>query len=273
MTVKRRCVVEVRPLARNTLLAACVTMLGSGAAPAAPRDAPDAPAPALRKALAERYPQVQIVGIRPAPIPGLYEIYSADRLFYADATGNYLLAGTLVDTRTKIDLSRQHFDAFNSVDFARLPVDQSIRTVRGSGARHIAVFEDPDCPYCRQLEKEMLSLQDVTIYTYLYPLADVHPAARANAHAIWCATDRAQAWHEWMIEGKIPTAAAVCAGDPIDALQTLGNALHVTSTPTLFFEGGRRITGTVTAGEIEQVLKAQSSAAAGASSAAAAPRS
>jgi thiol:disulfide interchange protein DsbC len=213
--------------------------------------------PGLRKTLAERYPQVHILGVRPAELRGLYEVYTGDSIFYSDAAGDYVLSGQLIDTRTKAELTRQRLDALNSVDFGKLPLEQAIKTVRGSGERRIAVFEDPDCPYCKQLEKELQRLDNVTIYTFLYPLTALHPAARVNAHAIWCGADPARAWHDWMLEGKIPATSSSCTTDPIDALQALGKQLHITSTPVMFLEQGGRVSGAQSAQEIEQQLQAQ----------------
>ena len=121
------------------------------------------------------------------------------------------------------------------VDFKTLPVAQAIKVVKGNGSRTFAVFSDPDCPYCQQLEKSLLSVTDYTMYVYLYPIAALHPQAPVKAHAIWCAPDRALAWNEWMKDKKLPATNKACSGDPIDSLQKLGDTLHINSTPTLFF--------------------------------------
>lgn len=235
-----------------------VILLVAGLAQAADFKEP----PGLRKTIEERYPQLHIVSVRAAEIPGLYEVYTGDGIIYSDAAGDYLLNGPLVDSRTKANVTKQHLDAFNSVDFDKLPLDQAIKTVRGNGARRVAVFEDPDCPYCKELEKELQKVDNVTIYTFLYPLTALHPAARVNAHAIWCAPDRSSAWHDWMLDGKIPAAAASCTADPIDPLLMLGQSLHINSTPVMFLEHGKRVSGAQSAGEIEALLL-QSSGQAG----------
>jgi thiol:disulfide interchange protein DsbC len=232
-------------------LAWTMVLLAIGLAQAADFKEP----PTLRKTIEERYPQLHILSVRAAEIPGLYEVYTGEGIIYSDAAGNYLLSGQLIDSRTKADITKQHLDALNSVDFDKLPLDQAIKTVRGNGERRIAVFEDPDCPYCKQLEKELQRVDNVTVYTFLYPLTALHPAARVNAHAIWCAADPSRAWRDWMLEGKIPASAATCPADPIEPMLKLGKELHINSTPVMFMEHGKRVSGAQTAGEIEALLQ------------------
>ena len=141
----------------------------------------------------------------------------------------------------------------NKIDFAALPFDLAIKTVRGDGSRKLAVFADPLCPYCRQLEQAMQGITNVTIYTFLYPLESIHPGASVKAVAIWCAKDRSLAWSKWMLQ-KTDPGDVRCKGAPIDTLQKLGDKLHVNSTPTLFTADGRRTMGAMKHNEIEQLL-------------------
>ena len=178
-------------------------------------------------------------------------------MVYVDRTGEYLFGGPLIATRTKADLSHQALDDRDSIQFDQLPIDKAIKTVRGNGERTLAVFADPDCPYCHNLEKELAGLSDVTIYTFLYPLVQLHPDARNKAHAIWCAPDRSVAWRDWMILDKgTPAAASGCTQDPIEDLQALGSSLKVASTPVIFLENGHRISGTRTAGQLNASIAA-----------------
>jgi thiol:disulfide interchange protein DsbC len=207
----------------------------------------------LQDTLQKRYPDVKLEGVQTTPIPGVYEVFAGGRVVYTDSTGDYMILGKLVDTRTRHDLSAEHLDAHNSIDFDKLPFDRAIKFVKGNGHRRLAVFADPDCPYCQQLEKELASVTDVTVYVFLYPLENVHPNATAHAHAIWCSPDRAAAWTGWMIDHKAPTGST-CEGDPVNELQTLGTSLRVSSTPTLFFESGRRVGGLVDTNTLQQIL-------------------
>jgi thiol:disulfide interchange protein DsbC len=240
-------------LTRLACLAA-LAGIASGAlaqATGTPRDA----SAQLRATLTQRYPEVHIEAIEASPVAGLYAVFAGGRVLYADASGDYLLLGKLVDTRTRRDLSADALDAHNSIDFAKLPFADSIRIVRGSGVRRLAIFEDPDCPYCLELEKQLRSVNDVTIFVFLLPLEDLHPNATAHARAIWCARDRGRAWSEWMSERTAP-AVAECTSDPIGATRALAESLRITSTPTLFLESGRRLGGALPASELETLLGA-----------------
>jgi thiol:disulfide interchange protein DsbC len=213
---------------------------------------------AVKSALHARYPDTRVEDVRPAPIPGWYEVFtSSHQLVYSDASGEHLFVGKLLDTRTGKDLAAETLEQRLSIDFQSLPLEQAIKIVRGSGARRLAVFEDPDCPYCQKLEPQLANLHDVTLYVFLFPLAELHPQARVHAHAIWCAPDRADAWSHWMLERKDPESAD-CTGDPIEQLQTLGAALSVTGTPTLFLPSGKRLEGVIPAQDLERLLALQS---------------
>ena len=210
---------------------------------------------AIKKILASSYPEVQVTDIRPSPIAGLYQVFSADAVVYVDRTGQYLLGGPLIATHTKTDLSKQALDERDAIKWEQLPLDQAIKTVRGNGQRTIAVFADPDCPFCHNLEKELAGLDDITIYTFLYPLTSLHPDARNKAHALWCAPDRSAAWHDWMILDKAPAAPSVpCTEDPLDNLQTFGRTHKIASTPVIFLENGHRISGTLASAQLNTLL-------------------
>jgi thiol:disulfide interchange protein DsbC len=209
---------------------------------------------AIRQSLGKAYPEVQITDIKESPIPGLYQVFSPDAVVYVDRTGQYLIGGPLLDAHTKADLSQQALDARGSIQFAQLPLDKAIKTRRGDGTRVIAVFADPDCPFCHNLEKELAGLTDVTIYTFLYPLVDLHPQALNKAHAIWCAPDRSVAWHDWMILDRPAPSAEGCATDPIGDILELGKTLKINSTPVVFLENGRRLGGTRASAQLDALM-------------------
>jgi len=216
---------------------------------------PDPAAAAIKQTIESRYAGAHVLDVQPSAIPGLYELFMGDQIVYSDATGDYLIVGSMVDTQTKQNLTEARFNDHGRIDFKTLPLNQAIKIVKGNGSRVFAVFSDPDCPFCQQLEKTLLSVTDITMYVFLFPIASLHPQAPAKAHAIWCAADRAQAWGQWMHERKLPPAKS-CSGDPVDALQKLGDTLHVNSTPTMFFANGRRTAGAIPAAELEKDLAA-----------------
>ncbi len=216
------------------------------------------PAGTIKQALESRYPGTRVLEVKPSAMPGLYEVYLGNELVYADASGDYLVGGPLVDTQTHQNLTEARLNDYGKVDFNTLPLQQAIKVVKGNGSRQFAVFSDPDCPFCQELEKTLLKVTDVTMYVFLFPIAALHPQATAKAHAIWCAKDRAQAWSQWMHEKQLPDIKAntVCSGDPVAELQKLGEQLHVNSTPTLFFASGKRVAGALPLDELQRLLSA-----------------
>ena len=222
--------------------------------------AASADADTVRKSLHEQFPQLKIEDVRSSPLPGWYEVFTGSQLVYSDATADHLFVGKLIDTHTKKDLAQEQLENRLVIDFQKLPFDSAIKIVKGDGSRRLALFEDPDCPFCQQLEHELANVNNVTLYVFLFPLAELHPQARVHAHAIWCARDRGDAWTHWMLERKDP-GSAECKSDPIDQLQTLGNDLNVTGTPTFFLSNGKRVEGVLAATKLEELLASQAGAA------------
>lgn len=209
---------------------------------------------AIRKTLGERYPGIVIQAVSPTPMAGVWEVWTGGRLVYTDATAEYLLIGTLVETRGKTNLSQQRLNELRAVKFDSLPLDKSFTVVKGNGERRLAVFTDPDCPFCRRLEQELAKLDNLTVHVFLYPLADLHPAAPQIARNVWCAADRAQTWTGYMLEGKVPAAVDNCDA-PLGAIAELATRLGVEGTPAILFANGRRVDGYIPAAEIEAILK------------------
>jgi thiol:disulfide interchange protein DsbC len=252
-------------------LLACLALLQF---PVAAFGAPSKPdvAATIRQNIESRFPGAHVLDVQPSAIPGVYELFMGDQIVYSDAAGDYLIVGSMVDTQTKENLTEARVNDHGKIDFSVLPLDRAIKIVKGNGSRKFAVFSDPDCPFCQQLEQTLLSVTDITMYVFLFPIASLHPQAPAKAHSIWCAADRQQAWTQWMREKKLPPAKT-CSGDPVDALQKLGDTLHINSTPTLFFANGRRIAGAIPGSELEKDLTAAGSPKASANAPQSAPTS
>lgn len=211
----------------------------------------------LRRAIEATYPKVRIESITKTNYAGLYEVFLDGQIIYTDEKFSFLIAeGRLVEPKTKRDITGERMDELTKVDFAALPFDQAIKIVKGNGSKKLAVFSDPDCPYCKRLEqKELVNITDVTIYTFLYPLEQLHPDAGNKSKAIWCAPDRAKAWTDWAMNGQLPEGAASC-DTPLAKVADLGRKLGITSTPTLIFANGKRILGAYPAKEIEKAMSA-----------------
>jgi thiol:disulfide interchange protein DsbC len=209
----------------------------------------------LRKAIENAYPKMTVESIVKTPYSGLYEVYMNGQIVYTDEKFSFLIAeGHLVDSKTKKDVTTERLADLSKIDFDRLPFDQAIKVVKGNGSRKMAVFSDVDCPFCKRLEQNELStITDVTIYTFLMPLDQLHPDAANKSKAIWCAADRTKAWQDWILNGQLPKKAGNCEV-PLDKVAALAKKLGVTSTPTIFFADGKRMLGAYPAAEIEKAL-------------------
>ena len=228
----------------RTLLAAAALLLAGGHALA--QDA------AIRKALAERIPQLsQIDEVRQTPMKGLYEVRVGTDLFYTDAGGNYLIQGELIDTRARRNLTEDRITKLTAVDFKALPLQDAVTIVRGKGERKVAVFEDPNCGYCKRFEKDLQNVDNVTVYLFLYPI--LSPDSAEKSRNIWCAKDAAGSWHDWMLRDKMP-AAASCDTAALQRNLAFGRKHKITGTPTLLFADGTRIPGAIGAQDVEKRL-------------------
>ena len=213
----------------------------------------------IRATLQARVPTLAVSQLHASPIPGLYEILSPDGLFYTDVKADYLIVGRILETSSHHNLTGERWTALNAVDFASLPFELAIKTVRGNGAQQIAVFADPNCPYCQELETRLAKLDNLTVYVFLFPLEELHPGATSQAHAIWCAPDRSAAWAAWMLRQEAPGAPATgCSSDPVAALARFGEGLRIKTTPTIFFSSGRRYSGLPTDQEFARLFGGQS---------------
>jgi len=215
-----------------------------------------APAPGSHASILERlqhlYPATRFGAVNPTPWPGVFEVAMGANLAYVDESGQFFLFGHLFDMKAQRDLTAERKDSLARVDFQALPLTDAVKDVRGSGARTLAIFSDPDCPYCRKLEAEMRGLTDVTIYTFLMPLASLHPQARGKAIAVWCAKDQTAAWQALMLRNE--ASAANDCPHPVDRNVSLGERLGITATPTLVAADGRILAGAASAVQIEAWL-------------------
>jgi thiol:disulfide interchange protein DsbC len=209
----------------------------------------------LRVTLTQRLPSLTVVSITKLPQLDLYEVVgNGNRIFYTDAGGEFALMGNLIDLKTRVNLTQQRQEQLNVVDFSRLPLDKAFVKVKGDGSRKIAIFTDPDCPYCKRLEEELAKISNVTVYVFLYPLSQLHPDAPRKARAVWCAADRAGAWDALMLEGKEPSAPAPECKDPIAEVEKVATEVGIRGTPGLVFANGTLVPGAISAEEIERYL-------------------
>ena len=208
--------------------------------------------PAIRKTLAERIPQLEKIDeVRATPMGGLYEVRAGTDLFYTDAKGNFLIQGELIDTKARRNLTEDRINKLTAVDFNTLPLQDAFATVRGNGKRKLVVFADPNCGYCKRFERDLQNVDNVTIYTFLYPI--LSPDSAEKSRNIWCAKDRNNAWNDWMLREKTP-AAASCDTAALQRNLAFGKKHKITGTPTLLFANGARVPGAIGAADIEKRL-------------------
>lgn len=211
----------------------------------------------LRAALQERMPDSKIGKISPAPIPGLFEVVvNGINVMYTDEKGELAFFGNLVNLETRDNLTKKRMEELAFVDFSKIPLKNGIVKVKGDGSRKLVVFSDPDCPYCKQLEKELAFVDNVTIYTMLYPLTEIHPDARKRSEAVWCSSDRLKAWENIMLYGKEPSAPKGKCKTPIDDIQALAKSLNIDGTPGLVFQNGKLVPGMLKTEQIEKLMAA-----------------
>ena len=210
----------------------------------------------IRKNLSERLPNFpKIDEVSKTPIPGLYEVRMGQEILYADEQGNHLIQGNLIDTRTRTDLTEARINKLTAIEFASLPLKDAVVIKQGNGSRRLAVFGDPNCGYCKRFERDLAKLQDVTIYTFLYPI--LGPDSNAKSKDIWCAQDSAKVWRAWMIDGVAPPKSmGQCDTAALERNVALGKKHRVQGTPAAVFEDGTRVPGAIPLDSLEKNLAA-----------------
>lgn len=198
--------------------------------------------------------RIPVTSVTKSGYLGLYEVFAGGEVYYTDEKVTAVLHGDLIDAKTRKSITQDRLQKLTAIKFFDLPLEQAVKQVRGNGKRLLATFEDPNCGYCKRLARDMGSLDDVTIYTFLYPI--LSSDSKDKSERIWCAQDRAKAWNDWMIRGVEPPAKpAACDTAAIAKNSDLGNRLGIRGTPNLFFANGERAPGAIPVAEIESRLK------------------
>ena len=196
---------------------------------------------------------VKIDQIRETPYAGLYELRIGNEIRYTDKEGKYLIVGHVFNLKTAEDLTQARIDDVSRIKFSELPLELAIKSVKGNGKRTIAVFEDPNCGYCKRFRQQTLSkIDNVTVYTFLYNI--LSPDSSTKSKNVWCAADRAKAWDDWMLNNVAAPAAPAGCVTPNDRVLALGRKLAVNGTPAIFFADGSRIPGAIDAASLEAKL-------------------
>ena len=213
---------------------------------------------AIRKNLAERLPTAftKIDEVSKTPMAGIWEVrINTSEIFYTDAEGNFLVQGSMFDTRAKKNLTEEREAKLSAIEFSTLPLKDAFTIVRGNGKRKMAVFEDPNCGYCKRFERDMLNIDNVTVHLFLLPI--LGPDSLEKSKNVWCAADKGKAWLDLMVRDQnIPAAKAPCDASALERNVAFSKKHRITGTPTIFYADGSRVPGAVPAEQVEKQLQA-----------------
>lgn len=194
----------------------------------------------IRKTLEARVQGIKIDGVMKTTYLGLWEVRVGDELLYTDEKVSYVFSGSVLDGRNMKNLTEERLQKLTAIKFEDLPLEQAVKVVRGNGRRQLAVFEDPNCGFCKRFEQDLAKLEDVTVYVFLYPILSQNSVDKSKA--VWCSADRAKAWSDLMLSSKTSTLERTC-DNPVEKNLELGRKMRINGTPTTFLPNGQRIVG------------------------------
>jgi thiol:disulfide interchange protein DsbC len=215
----------------------------------------------VKKLVEQKFPGATVRGVTKSPYFGLFEVHLDEQMLYTDPKVTYVFLGSVYDANTKQNLTEVKMRKLNRVAFDSLPLNLALKKIKGNGQRKLAVFSDADCPFCAKLEEELKGIDNVTIYTFLYPIDQLHPDAARKSKVIWCSPDKVAAWDDFFATGALPDNKGDC-DNPVAATNALGTRLRVTATPTLVFADGSVVPGALPAQRLEaELVQAEAEAA------------
>lgn len=215
--------------------------------------AQDADEARLRQALQAKFPKLPVESVTKLPFQGLYEIVLGGEVIYTDARAEFMMGGTLYDIRgaQPRNITQETTQKLVSKSLTSAH-DSAIKMVRGNGRRVVYTFEDPNCGYCRQLYKELSTMTDVTVYTFLLPILSADSTEKSRA--IWCSKDRAKAWEQVMLKGALAEQSKPCNAAVLEKNLQLAQRFNIRGTPAIYLASGQQLGGYVPAAQIEQAL-------------------
>ena len=219
----------------------------------------ETPEQLVKKRLAERLTNLpEISSVTASPLKGIYEVViEGPEIYYTDEKAEYLMRGDLFDIVNKVNLTEAKTEKLTTVAFKDLPTKDAITVVKGKGTKKIAVFEDPNCGYCKRFEADLQKLDDVTIYLYLYPILGSDSTVKSKN--IWCAADKNKAWTAWMLKNEVPASAnSACNTEAVTRNVELGKKFKITGTPTVIFQNGTRVPGAIPLEKLKEAIAERS---------------
>ncbi len=236
-----------------SILTACSSSANPDVSKASAKSEPTKQEQDVKQEVEKKFAELKVERVTKTSFSGLYEVFIGSEIFYTDEKVSFLMIGKIVDSQTRSDVTEARLSKLTAIKFDDLPLDKGIKLVRGTGARRMAIFEDPNCGYCKKFEQDLNALENITAYIFPYPI--LAPDSADKAKAIWCSPDRLKAWQDQMLRGQAATANGTCE-TPIDQFVALGQRLRVNGIPTTFFEDGERISGALPKATIEAKLVA-----------------
>lgn len=206
---------------------------------------------AIKKLIEPKLGQgVKVDSIIKTPYGGLYEVRVGSDILYTDEKAQYLFVGNVIDAKSGTNYTKARTDELSKIKFSDLPLESALKMVKGDGKRVIAVFEDPNCGYCKRFRKTLAGMDNITVYTFLYNILSEDSTVKSKN--VWCSADRNKAWDDWMLNGKAPSAAPANCTTPNEKILALGQKLRVNGTPAIFFADGSRVPGAMDAKGLEE---------------------
>ena len=205
----------------------------------------------IKKAVESKLQGTKVESVSKAPMPGWYEVTFDGQMIYVDADAKFIMAGSLIDLNSMQNLTEERKRKMSAVKWDTLPLDLAVKTVKGNGKRQLAYFADPNCGYCKQFEKDLAQVNDLTVYLFLFPI--LTPNSTDKAKAVWCSKDRSKAWNDMIHHGQNPMNPGTC-DTPIERIAQLAKKLGVTGTPSLYFQNGQKVGGAVPLAQLEKLL-------------------
>ena len=210
---------------------------------------------AIRKNISERVPNFpKIDEVTKTAIPGVYELRVGTDILYTDEQGDHIIEGQVIETKTRANLTEQRIAKLTAIDFKTLPLKDALVWKQGTGERKLVVFADPNCGYCKKFERDLQSVKDVTVYTFLYPI--LGPDSAEMSKQIWCSKDNTKTWRDWMIKNTPIAESSACDTSALTRNVALGRKHRINGTPGLVFEDGKHQPGAVGAEAVERQLAA-----------------
>lgn len=199
---------------------------------------------AIKKLIEPRLGEgVKVDSVTKTPYAGLFEVRIGSEVLYTDEKAQYIFVGNVIDAQNQTNYTKLRTDDLSKIKFADLPFDSALKMVKGDGKRVMAIFEDPNCGYCKRFRKTLHGMDNITVYTFMYNILSDDSAVKSKN--IWCSVDKNKAWDEWMLNGKVAATAAANCATPNDKISALGQKMRITGTPTIFFTDGSRLPGAV----------------------------